>query len=80
LLKLTAPNKHKLTSHYLCHRKKAPGVNKASREREKGFSLSAADADVPHYDSLYDQDLRHYFDNRFATHHLSLTEWVESLG
>ena len=34
------------------------------REREKGFGCSAADAEVPGYNSLYDQDLRHYFDNR----------------
>ena len=45
-------------------RKKSNGVSKAMREREKGFSLSAADAEVPAYNSLYDQDLRHYFDNR----------------
>ena len=45
-------------------RKKSNGVSKAMREREKGFCTSAADAEVPAYNSLYDQDLRHYFDNR----------------
>jgi hypothetical protein len=34
------------------------------REREKSFYLSNAPCDVPDYNSLYDQDLRHYFDNR----------------
>ena len=35
------------------------------RERENGFSLSAAPSnDIPDYNSLYDQNLRHYFDNR----------------
>jgi len=45
-------------------RRKAGGVSKVSREREKGFSISSAPAEIPDYSSLYDQDLRHYFDNR----------------
>jgi len=35
------------------------------REREKGFSTTGSEAaDIPDYNSLYDQNLRHYYDNR----------------
>merc|ERR1711966_171309 len=46
-------------------RKKESRKNaRAMREREKGFSTSAAEVEIPGYNSLYDQNLRHYFDNR----------------
>jgi len=35
------------------------------REREKGFSTAGCEStDIPEYNSLYDQNLRHYYDNR----------------
>merc|ERR550514_1141612 len=45
-------------------KRKFGGVSKAMRECEKGFNTSSAPSEVPEYNSLYDQDLRHYFDNR----------------
>jgi len=37
---------------------------RVNRERESGFSINSAGADIPEYNSLYDQNLRHYYDNR----------------